>query len=109
MLRGIGAKLKADVLCALQSMRHGDTLIAGGQSLPTESLVAAEAVRALLSVLPLDTFVDAFARQMAVVGNPDEIPQVQVKVQTSKHRFYGSVMSQKGVNLPETWPPQGLG
>jgi L-fucose mutarotase len=96
MLKGIDPKLNADVLCVLRSMGHGDALIVVDQNFPADSvakstsfgrlcrmenLTAAEAVRALLSVLPLDTFVDDFAGRMAVVGKPDEIPPAQVEVQ----------------------------
>ncbi len=96
MLKGIDAKLNADVLYVLRSMGHGDTLIIVDQNFPADSvakatsfgrlcrmenLTTAEAIRALLSVLPLDTFVDDFAGRMEVVGKPDEIPQVQVEVQ----------------------------
>jgi L-fucose mutarotase len=35
----------------------------------------------VLSVLPLDTFVDDFAGRMEIVGNPDEVPPVQMEVQ----------------------------
>ena len=46
-----------------------------------ENLTAAEAIRAILSVLPLDTFVDDFAGRMEVVDKPAEIPPVQAEVQ----------------------------
>jgi L-fucose mutarotase len=46
-----------------------------------ENLTAAGAVQAILSVMPLDTFVDDFAGRMQVVGAPDEIPPVQAEVQ----------------------------
>jgi len=35
----------------------------------------------VLSVLPLDTFVDDFAGRMEMVGKPDEVPPVQAEVQ----------------------------
>ena len=42
---------------------------------------AAEVVKAVLSLYPLDTFVDDSAARMEVVGKPDEIPLVQREVQ----------------------------
>jgi L-fucose mutarotase/ribose pyranase (RbsD/FucU family) len=42
---------------------------------------AAEAVQAVLSVLPLDTFVDDFAGRMEIVGDARSIPPVQAEVQ----------------------------
>jgi L-fucose mutarotase len=40
------------------------------------------AARAILSVLPLDSFVDKPALRMEIVGRPDEVPPVQIEVQT---------------------------
>jgi L-fucose mutarotase len=96
MLKGIDNRLNADVLGCLRAMGHGDVLIIAdtnfpadsvaratvtGQLLRMENLTAAEAVQAVLSVLPLDTFVDDFAGRMEVVGDPATLPPVQVEVQ----------------------------
>jgi L-fucose mutarotase len=43
----------------------------------------AEAVAAVLSVMPLDSFVDDSAARMEVVGSPDEVPPVQQEVQAA--------------------------
>jgi len=98
MLKGIDPRLNADVLFALRAMGHGDTLIIAdtnfpadaisretvlGELLRMENLTAAEAVGAILSVLPLDTFVDDFAARMAVVDDPDSVPDVQREVQAT--------------------------
>ena len=96
MLKGIDNRLNADVLACLRAMGHGDVLIVAdtnfpadsvaratvtGQLLRMENLTWADAVRAILSVLPLDTFVDDFAGRMEVVGDPAAIPPVQAEVQ----------------------------
>ncbi len=96
MLKGIDNRLNAEVLACLQAMGHGDVLIVAdanfpadsvasatvtGQLLRMENLTAAQAVQAILSVLPLDTFVDDFAGRMEVTGQPDDIPPVQAEVQ----------------------------
>lgn len=96
MLKGIDNRLNAEVLACLRAMGHGDVLIVAdtnfpsdsvaratvtGQLLRMENLTAAEAVRAILSVLPLDTFVPDFAGRMEVVGARDEVPAVQAEVQ----------------------------
>ena len=96
MLKGIDNRLNADVLACLRAMGHGDVLIVAdtnfpadsvaratvtGQLLRMENLTCADAVRAILSVLPLDTFVDDFAGRMEVVGDPAAIPPVQAEVQ----------------------------
>ncbi|MDF1606862.1 RbsD/FucU family protein [Hoeflea sp. YIM 152468] len=98
MLKGLDPRLNAEVLYALRAMGHGDTLIVADTNFPSDSiarqtvvgdllrmdnLTAAEAVEAILSVLPLDTFVDDFAGRMEIVGNPGEIPPVQAEVQTA--------------------------
>ena len=52
-----------------------------GRLLRLDNVTAARAARAVLSVMPLDSFVDAPASRMEVVGKPDEIPVVQQEVQ----------------------------
>ncbi len=96
MLKGIDPRLNADVLHCLRSMGHGDTLVIAdtnfpadsvarhtiyGELLRMENLTCAEAMNAILSVFPLDTFVDDFAARMQVVDAPDDIPEVQREVQ----------------------------
>jgi L-fucose mutarotase len=95
MLKSIDPLLNADVLYALRSMGHGDDLIIADTNFPSDSVSrdtvlgelmridapAARVVRAVLSVMPLDTFVDDAAARMEVVGSPDEIPDVQREVQ----------------------------
>jgi L-fucose mutarotase len=48
-------------------------------------------VEAVLSVLPLDTFVDDFAGRMEVVGAPDKIEPVQAEVQAKINAAEGRV------------------
>ncbi len=96
MLKGIDHRLNADVLYALRAMGHGDTLILSDTNFPADSiarettlgsllrmenLTAAEAAEAVLSIFPLDTFVDDFAGRMEVVGAPDQVEPVQAEVQ----------------------------
>jgi L-fucose mutarotase len=96
MLKGIDPLLNADVLCALAAMGHGDDLVLVDANFPAASVAEstvlgvalelggaslARAARAVLSLLPLDTFVDDPARRMDVVGAPGEIPPVQRELQ----------------------------
>ena len=96
MLKGIDPRLNAEVLYALRAMWHGDVLIVADTNFPSDSiagetvlgdllrmdnLTAAEAIEAILSVYPLDTFVDDFAGRMEIVDGPDEVPPVQQEVQ----------------------------
>ncbi|RUV15952.1 RbsD/FucU family protein, partial [Mesorhizobium sp. M5C.F.Ca.IN.020.32.2.1] len=85
----------ADVLQALRAMGHGDDLIIADTNFPSDSVAhqtvfgrllridapAADVVKAVLSLYPLDSFVDDAAARMEIVGKPDEIPAVQQEVQ----------------------------
>ena len=96
MLKGLDNRLNAEVLYALRAMGHGDTLVIADTNFPSDSiarqtvlgellrmdnLTCAEAAEAVLSVLPLDTFVDDFAGRMEVVGDVARIEPVQAEVQ----------------------------
>ena len=96
MLKGIDHRLNAEVLFALRAMGHGDVLVLADTNFPSDqvsrstvlgellrmdNLTAAEAARAVLSALPLDTFVDDFAMRMEIAGEPDSVPPVQAEVQ----------------------------
>ena len=145
MLKWIDNRLNAEVLGCLRAMGHGDVLIIADTNFPSdqvaratvtgkllrmENLSAAQAVQAVLSVLPLDTFVDDFAGRMEIVGDAAAIPAVQAEIdaaegrarpmisierfafydvarkayaviQTGERRFYGCFMLRKGVIGPE--------
>ncbi len=96
MLKGIHPLLNADVLYALRAMGHGDDLVIVDTNFPADSVArqtrlgkllridnttSAEAAAAILSVYPLDTFVDDAAARMEIVGKPKEVPPVQKEVQ----------------------------
>jgi L-fucose mutarotase len=98
MLKGIDNRLNADVLYVLRAMGHGDMLVIADTNFPSDSIArdtvhgellrmenmtAAQAVQAVLSVLPLDTFVEDFAGRMEIVGEPATIPPVQAEVQAA--------------------------
>lgn len=105
MLKGIDPRLNAEVLYTLAAMGHGDTLIISDTNFPADSIArqtvvgdllrvgnvtAGEAVEAVLSVFPLDTFVDDFAGRMEIVGEPDTVPPVQHEVQAAIDAVEGS-------------------
>jgi L-fucose mutarotase len=54
-----------------------------------DNLTCAQAAQAVLSVLPLDTFVADFAGRMEVVGDPAQVPAVQAEVQAEIDRAEG--------------------
>ncbi len=86
MLKGVDPLLGPDLLHALASMGHGDALVIADANFPAASLArrlidlagvsATEAARAILTVLPLDSFVTEPALVMEVVGRPAEVPPV---------------------------------
>ncbi|MEO0668809.1 MAG: RbsD/FucU domain-containing protein [Pseudomonadota bacterium] len=106
MLKGIDPLLNADVLYALRAMGHGDDLIIADTNFPSDSVArdstlgevlridrpAAEVVRAVLSVYPIDTFVDDAAARMEVVGEPDTILPVMQEVQAEVSAADGPTM-----------------
>lgn len=112
MLKGIDPRLNAEVLFALRAMGHGDVLILADTNFPADSvaretvvgdllrmenLTAGQAAQAVLSVLPLDTFVDDFAGRMEVVGDADAVPPVQEEVQAEIDRAEGKSRPMIGI------------
>jgi L-fucose mutarotase len=103
MLKTLDPLLNAELLHALASMGHGDDLILCDTNFPADSVArqtvygkalridadAARSARAILSLFPLDTFVDNAAMRMEMVGTPNEIPPVQQEVQAEINRAEG--------------------
>jgi L-fucose mutarotase len=89
VLKGIHPLLHADLLRVLAAMGHGDELAIVDCNFPAASvaqrLVRLDGVgttaagRAILSVLPLDTFVEEPLIRMEIVGDPVTIPPVQAE------------------------------
>ena len=105
MLKSIDPILNADILYALRAMGHGDDLVITdtnfpadavarqtvlGRLLSIDNVTAARATRAILSVLPLDTFVDHPVVTMQVIGKPDEVLPVHVEVQREIDAAHGA-------------------
>lgn len=97
MLKGIDPVLNADLLWILQSMGHGDDLVVADRNFPASSVASCttsgrlvhldglndtQAVNAILTLLPLDTFVDTPVHHMQVVGEPDTQLEVHQEVQS---------------------------
>jgi len=96
MLKNIDPLLNADVLHALRAMGHGDELVISDANFPADSVArhtsrgallridasAPEVVQAVLSVMPLDPFIDDAAVRMEVVGDANDLQPVQQEVQT---------------------------
>jgi L-fucose mutarotase len=112
MLKNLDPMLNADVLYALRSMGHGDKLAivdtnfpadavarhtVFGELLRIDNVTAARAVRAVLSVLPLDTPLQPSVGRMEVMGAPDEIPPTQQEVQAEVDRAEGRPAPMYGI------------
>ncbi|MFT3974453.1 MAG: RbsD/FucU family protein [Amaricoccus sp.] len=95
MLKGIDPILNAEVLGTLRAMGHGDDLILCDLNFPAQSVAQRTGLgrllridapmprvaRAVLSVYPIDSFVDDAAARMERSDAPDQIPDVQREVQ----------------------------
>ena len=106
MLKGINPILNADVLYTLRAMGHGDDLIIADTNFPSDSIArdtvlgqvlridrpAAEVVRAVLSLYPIDTFVDDAVARMEVVDEPATILPVMNEVQADVSAAGGPTM-----------------
>ncbi len=113
MLIGIHPALTPDLLRHLRAMGHGDEIVIADANFPAEAcaqrverlagISATEALRAILAILPLDSYVDAPARTMQVVGDQNAIPDIVAEFQrivddtadnpaklqaVERHRFY---------------------
>lgn len=85
MLKGIHPLLHADLLHALAAMGHGDEMAIVDANFPAASLArrlihasgasAPEALDAILTLFPLDTFLRPAALTMQVVGNADSMSE----------------------------------
>lgn len=84
MLRNIDPLLSPDLLHALRAMGHGDDIVIADANFPGSSIgpaciradgsSASDILRAVLSVMPLDSFVPDPALTMQVVGDAETIP-----------------------------------
>ena len=86
MLIDIDPILSPKLLSALRSMGHGDTLVLADANFPSSSLAKRlvrldgidipKAAKAILSVFPLDSFIDYPVKRMEIDNNPHEINDV---------------------------------
>jgi L-fucose mutarotase len=111
MLKSIHPLLNADVLHALRSMGHGDELVICDTNFPADSVAqetsygkllridgdCAAVTRAVLSQMPLDTFVDDPALRMEVVGEPKTLLDVHKEVQKEIDRAEKKKFKLQGV------------
>ena len=87
MLKGIPEIVDPELLYVLACLGHGDELAIVDRNYPADStgqrvvylrgVDVTTAAEAILSLVPVDTFVDEPVVRMQVVGAPEEIPDVQ--------------------------------
>lgn len=88
MLKGMDQRLSAEIVHVLMLMGHGDDLVICDVNHPAVTIAKATtygklvdmpgcnllaAAEAILSLMPLDTFVPAPVARMQVVGDPDKV------------------------------------
>jgi L-fucose mutarotase len=86
MLKNIDPLLGPELLQILRAMGHGDELAIVDANFPAhrcarrlvrlDGVSATAALQAVVSVLPLDTFVDCPVHTMSVVDAPDAVPDI---------------------------------
>ena len=97
MLKGIDQRLSAEIVHVLMLMGHGDDLVLCDVNHPAATIAAETtygrlidmagcdiptAARAILTLMPLDTFVPAPVSRMQVVGNPDAQVPIFARMQS---------------------------
>jgi len=104
MLKGIDRRLTAEVLHVLMQMGHGDDLVICDVNHPAATIAAEtthgriidmagcdipDAAEAILTLMPLDTFVPAPVTRMQVVGEPTAQMPVFARMQAVVDAAHG--------------------
>jgi len=107
MLKGLHPLLGPELLHALAAMGHGDEIGVVDANFPAAALgrqvirldgVSAPAVlEALLTLLPLDDFVDHAVTTMAVVGAPSAEPEVVAEFGVLASRAEGRAVARQAL------------
>jgi L-fucose mutarotase len=90
MLKGIDPLLGPELLHTIAAMGHGDRVAVVDRNFPAASqnarvhrmdgVSSTEAIRAILTLFPLDSFVPSPLSCMEIVGRPGEVNAVQAEV-----------------------------
>ena len=104
MLKGLDRALTADLLFVLMRMGHGDDLVVCDVNHPAATIAAEtvhgrlvdmagcdipRALEAILSLMPVDTFVAAPVARMAVVDDPERVLPLFTTVEHIVSRIEG--------------------
>jgi len=113
MLKGIDSALTAEMLMVLMSMGHGDDLLICDVNHPAATIAKAttygrvvdmagsdlpRAAEAILSLMPLDSFVPAPVIRMEVVDEPDHIMPVHKRVHRVVNDVEGRPVTMKALD-----------
>lgn len=108
MLKGIDRALSAEMLFVLMSMGHGDDILVCDVNHPAVTIGKhttygklvdmagcniTRAIETILSLMPLDTFVDSPVKRMAVVGDPNRVMPIHEQVQATIDLIEGRPIS----------------
>lgn len=107
MLKSIDPLLNGDLLKVLADMGHGDTLAVVDRNFPShryglpvlrfDGVDLVTMVRSILTVYPLDSFVDSPVERMEIDGEPDALSVVHRGVQEVAGAAEGRDVSVAGV------------
>jgi L-fucose mutarotase len=104
VLKGIDQRLSAEIVHVLMLMGHGDDLVICDVNHPAATIARETTygklidmagcdiptgAAAILSLMPLDTFVPAPVQRMQVVGNPDGVVPIFARMQVVVDRAEG--------------------
>ena len=104
MLKGVDQRLSAEIVYALMLMGHGDDLVICDVNHPAARIAAKTTfgrlidmagcdiptgLAAILTLMPLDTFVDAPVTRMQMVGDPGGVVPIFARVQAVIDRAEG--------------------
>jgi len=99
MLKGIDPLLSPELLEIMAEMGHGDELAVVDANFPAAAMArrlvrvsasASQVLRAVLTLLPLDDFVEEPLTVMKVDGRPEEIPEPVREFQAAAEAAEGS-------------------
>jgi L-fucose mutarotase len=108
MLKGIDQRLSAEIVHVLMLMGHGDDLVICDVNHPAATIAAettygrlidmagcdiATGAAAILSLMPLDSFVAAPVRRMQVVGDPYGVVPIFARMQAVVDRAEGRAIA----------------
>ncbi len=102
MLLGLDPLLGGDLLKTLRDMGHGDSIAIVDRNFPAHEIArrsqvpchvlatdTATAARAILSVMPLDSFIDEPVRRMEVTASPAEPSEAHQELLAAVHEVAG--------------------